>query len=129
MLRFLYILIPCDAITHPVYGSGRGNGDLLVTRWGFLLYHSYLGAACAYDAAKVLSKKGDAASLKTAAELASIVGENELSSSLALRCAQELLLARNWVGAQEALKLHESLKVSLLLYLLVFKREGPQVLF
>ena len=100
-----------------------------MTLLGFCLYYSYLGAASAYDAAKVLSKKGDAASLKTAAELASIVGENELSSSLALRCAQELLLARNWVGAQEALKLHESLKVSLFLYLQVFKRERPQVLF
>lgn len=95
----------------------------------FLLYCSYLGAGSAYDAAKVLAKKGDAASLKTAAELASVVGEDELSASLALRCAQELLLARNWVGAQEALQLHESLKVSLfLLHLLIFKT-GPQVLF
>uniref|UniRef100_A0AC11C848 Gem nuclear organelle associated protein 5 n=1 Tax=Ovis aries TaxID=9940 RepID=A0AC11C848_SHEEP len=73
----------------------------------------YLGATSAYDAAKVLAKKGDAASLRTAAELASIVGENELSASLALRCAQELLLARNWVGAQEALQLHTSLKLLL----------------
>lgn len=89
---------------------------------------SYLGAASAYDAAKVLAKKGDAASLRTAAELASIVGEEELSASLALRCAQELLLARNWVGAQEALQLHESLKVSLRLHLRVFKKEGPQIL-
>lgn len=92
----------------------------------FLLYYSYLGATSAYDAAKVLAKKGDTASLRTAAELASIVGENELSSSLALRCAQELLLARNWVGAQEALQLHASLKVSLLVYLLVFKEKGPK---
>lgn len=91
----------------------------------FLWYCSYLGAASAYDAAKVLAKKGDAASLRTAAELASIVGEDELSASLALRCAQELLLARNWVRAQEALQLHESLKVSLLLHLLMF-RKGPR---
>lgn len=76
-------------------------------------HHSYLGAASAYDAAKVLAKKGDAASLRTAAELAAIAGEEELSASLALRCAQELLLAKNWVGAQEALQLHESLQVSL----------------
>uniref|UniRef100_A0A8C7EUY5 Gem nuclear organelle associated protein 5 n=1 Tax=Neovison vison TaxID=452646 RepID=A0A8C7EUY5_NEOVI len=101
--------------------------DLYLT-WGAILEKDghyavaakcYLGAACAYDAAKVLSKKGDAASLKTAAELASIVGENELSSSLALRCAQELLLARNWVGAQEALKLHESLKGQRLVFCLL----------
>uniref|UniRef100_A0ABI7WZ53 Gem nuclear organelle associated protein 5 n=1 Tax=Felis catus TaxID=9685 RepID=A0ABI7WZ53_FELCA len=101
--------------------------DLYLT-WGAILEKDghyavaakcYLGAASAYDAAKVLSKKGDAASLKTAAELASIVGENELSSSLALRCAQELLLARNWVGAQEALKLHESLKGQRLVFCLL----------
>uniref|UniRef100_A0A452T6V0 Gem nuclear organelle associated protein 5 n=1 Tax=Ursus maritimus TaxID=29073 RepID=A0A452T6V0_URSMA len=101
--------------------------DLYLT-WGAILEKDghyavaakcYLGAASAYDAAKVLAKKGDAASLKTAAELASIVGENELSSSLALRCAQELLLARNWVGAQEALKLHESLKGQRLVFCLL----------
>lgn len=92
----------------------------------FLLYFSYLGATSAYDAAKVLAKKGDVTSLRTAAELASIVGENELSATLALRCAQELLLARNWVGAQEALQLHESLKVSLLLPLLLLRGMSPK---
>lgn len=122
--------LPCRMLPLILYVEmEEGIGDLFMTLLGFCLYYSYLGAASAYDAAKVLSKKGDAASLKTAAELASIVGENELSSSLALRCAQELLLARNWVGAQEALKLHESLKVSLFLYLQVLKRERPQVLF
>ncbi|XP_075397994.1 gem-associated protein 5 isoform X3 [Tenrec ecaudatus] len=79
----------------------------------------YLGAACTYDAAKVLAKKGDAASLRTAAELAAVVGEEELSASLALRCAQELLLARNWVGAQEALQLHQSLKGQRLVFCLL----------
>ncbi|XP_060054020.1 gem-associated protein 5 isoform X2 [Erinaceus europaeus] len=79
----------------------------------------YLGATSAYDAAKVLAKKGDAASLRTAAELASIMGEDELSASLALRCAQELLLARNWVGAQEALRLHASLKGQRLVFCLL----------
>ncbi|KAK2494064.1 hypothetical protein MC885_020609 [Smutsia gigantea] len=79
----------------------------------------YLGATSAYDAAKVLAKKGDATSLRTAAELASIVGENELSASLAFRCAQELLLVRNWVGAQDALQLHESLKGQRLVFCLL----------
>ncbi|XP_053423075.1 gem-associated protein 5 isoform X2 [Nycticebus coucang] len=79
----------------------------------------YLGATSAYDAAKVLAKKGDAASLRTAAELAAVVGEDELSASLALRCAQELLLARNWVGAQEALQLHESLQGQRLVFCLL----------
>lgn len=106
----------------------EGVGDLFRTL-NFLLYCSYLGAGSAYDAAKVLAKKGDAASLKMAAELASVVGEEELSTSLALRCAQELLQARNWVGAQEALQLHENLKVGLSSYLLIFKKEGPQIPF
>ncbi|XP_066469603.1 gem-associated protein 5 [Tiliqua scincoides] len=69
----------------------------------------YLGAACAYDAAKVLAKKGDTASLKTAAELALITGEKDLSMTFSLRCAQELLSSRNWVGAQDVLQQHESL--------------------
>ncbi|CAH6786315.1 Gemin5 [Phodopus roborovskii] len=79
----------------------------------------YLGATSAYDAAKVLARKGDAASLRTAAELASIAGESELAASLALRCAQELLLAKNWVGAQEALGLHESLQGQRLVFCLL----------
>lgn len=91
--------------------SGVWERLWLVT--GFHSCHSYLGATSAYDAAKVLARKGDAASLRTAAELAAIAGENELAASLALRCAQELLLMKNWVGAQEALRLHESLQVSL----------------
>ncbi|XP_060096241.1 gem-associated protein 5 isoform X2 [Heteronotia binoei] len=69
----------------------------------------YMGAASPYDAAKVLSKKGDPASLKAAAELAMIAGEKDLSVTFSLRCAQELLSARNWVGAQEVLQQHESL--------------------
>ena len=80
---------------------------------GFPSCHSYLGATSAYDAAKVLARKGDAASLRTAAELAAIAGEHELAASLALRCAQELLRVTNWVGAPEALGLHESRLVSL----------------
>ncbi|MEJ1272971.1 gem nuclear organelle associated protein 5 [Cricetulus griseus] len=79
----------------------------------------YLGATSAYDAAKVLARKGDAASLRTAAELASIAGESELAASLALRCAQELLLVKNWVGAQEALGLHESLQGQRLVFCLL----------
>uniref|UniRef100_A0A8U8AS95 Gem-associated protein 5 n=1 Tax=Geospiza parvula TaxID=87175 RepID=A0A8U8AS95_GEOPR len=84
----------------------------LYTSWAALLekdgHYSmaakcYLGASSPYDAVKVLSKKGDVASLKTAAELALISGEEELSATLSLRCAQDLLLSRNWVGAQEVL--------------------------
>lgn len=69
----------------------------------------YLGAASPYDAAKVLAKKGDLASLKAASELALIVGENDLSTSFSIRCAQEMLSVRNWVGAQEVLQQQEGL--------------------
>ncbi|KAF2979018.1 hypothetical protein EK904_000181 [Melospiza melodia maxima] len=92
----------------------------LYTSWAALLekdgHYSmaakcYLGASSPYDAVKVLSKKGDVASLKTAAELALISGEEELSATLSLRCAQDLLLSRNWVGAQEVLQQHKTLFV------------------
>lgn len=69
----------------------------------------YLAADSTYDAAKVIAKKGDVMSLKTAAELALIVGENALSNSLALRCARELLTAQDWLGAREVLQAQESL--------------------
>ncbi|XP_015272563.1 PREDICTED: gem-associated protein 5 [Gekko japonicus] len=75
----------------------------------FLAAKCYLGAASPYDAAKVLSKKGDPASLKAAAELALIAGQKDLSVTFSFRCAQELLSAKNWVGAQEVLQQHESL--------------------
>ncbi|XP_023568964.1 gem-associated protein 5 isoform X2 [Octodon degus] len=79
----------------------------------------YLGATSPFDAAKVLAKKGDTASLRTAAELAVISGENELAALLALRCAQELLPTKNWVGAQEALQLHKSLQGQRLVFCLL----------
>ncbi|NWV13038.1 GEMI5 protein, partial [Ptilonorhynchus violaceus] len=69
----------------------------------------YLGASSPYDAVKVLAKKGDMTSLRTAAELALICGEEQLSATLSLRCAQDLLLARNWVGIQEVLQRHKTL--------------------
>uniref|UniRef100_A0A8C0UFD6 Gem nuclear organelle associated protein 5 n=1 Tax=Cyanistes caeruleus TaxID=156563 RepID=A0A8C0UFD6_CYACU len=90
----------------------------LYTSWAALLekdgHYSmaakcYLGASSPYDAVKVLSKKGDVTSLKTAAELALVSGEEELSATLSLRCAQDLLLSRNWVGAQEVLQQHKTL--------------------
>ncbi|XP_074865401.1 gem-associated protein 5 [Carettochelys insculpta] len=90
----------------------------LYTNWAALLekdgHYStaakcYLGAASPYDAVKVLAKKGDIASLKTAAELAHIVGEKDLATSFSFRCAQEFLSVRNWVGAQEVLQKQESL--------------------
>ncbi|NXU55063.1 GEMI5 protein, partial [Turnix velox] len=90
----------------------------LYTSWAALLekdgHYSmaakcYLGAFSPYDAVKVLAKKGDVTSLKTAAELALIAGEEELSATLSFRCAQDLLLPRNWVAAQEVLQQHKTL--------------------
>ncbi|NXY21418.1 GEMI5 protein, partial [Atrichornis clamosus] len=90
----------------------------LYTSWAALLekdgHYSmaakcYLGASSPYDAVKVLSRKGDLTSLKTAAQLALICGEEELSATLSLRCAQDLLLSRNWVGIQEVLQQHKAL--------------------
>ncbi|XP_069510057.1 gem-associated protein 5 isoform X2 [Ambystoma mexicanum] len=69
----------------------------------------YLGAASTYDAAKVLAKKGDLASLKAASELALIVGEMDLSTSFSLRCVHEMLSTKNWVGVQEVLRQHGGL--------------------
>ncbi|XP_053935308.1 gem-associated protein 5 isoform X3 [Cuculus canorus] len=90
----------------------------LYTSWAALLekdgHYSmaakcYLGASSPYDAVKVLAKKGDVTSLKTAAELALISGEEELSATLSFRCAQDLLMSRNWVEAQEVLQRHKTL--------------------
>ncbi|XP_075066228.1 gem-associated protein 5 [Mixophyes fleayi] len=69
----------------------------------------YLGASSPYDAAKVLAKKGDLLSLSTAAELALIAGEKSLAASFALRCAQEHVAAKNWIGAQQSLQQHPGL--------------------
>ncbi|KAM9311522.1 gem-associated protein 5 [Gastrophryne carolinensis] len=69
----------------------------------------YLGAASPYDAVKVLAKKGDLLSLSAANELALIVGEQELAASFAVRCVQEHVDAKNWVGAQLCLQQHPSL--------------------
>ncbi|KAM4675681.1 gem-associated protein 5 [Discoglossus pictus] len=76
----------------------------------------YLGASSPYDAAKVLAKKGDVLSLSTAAELALISGERELAASFALRCAQEQVSVKNWVGAQQSLKQHRSLLGQMLVF-------------
>ncbi|XP_077324510.1 gem-associated protein 5 isoform X2 [Lithobates pipiens] len=69
----------------------------------------YLGASSHYDAAKVLAKKGDLLSLSTAAELALLAGEKDLAASFALRCTQEHVTVKNWVGAQQCLQPHASL--------------------
>nr|XP_015817348.2 gem-associated protein 5 isoform X1 [Nothobranchius furzeri] len=63
----------------------------------------YLAAGCGFDAAKVVSRKNDVPSLRTAASLARISGEEALAQSLALRCARDLAAAHDWVGAQDVL--------------------------
>ncbi|XP_028322979.1 gem-associated protein 5 [Gouania willdenowi] len=70
----------------------------------------FLAAGLGFEAAKVLSKKSDMASLQTAAEVARLVGEEELCRSLSLRCVKELMEARDWLGAHGVLGLDEQLK-------------------
>lgn len=72
---------------------------------------SYLAAGASFDAAKVIARKNDVSSLRTAAMLANISGEVALAQSLALRCAKDLAAALDWVGAQEVLSSQESLLV------------------
>ncbi|XP_068592685.1 gem-associated protein 5 isoform X2 [Cebidichthys violaceus] len=71
----------------------------------------YLAAGASFDAAKVIARKNDVASLRTAAGLARISGEVALAQSLALRCAKDLAAAQDWTGAQEVLSSQESLLV------------------
>ncbi|XP_016326475.1 gem-associated protein 5-like isoform X3 [Sinocyclocheilus anshuiensis] len=69
----------------------------------------YLAADSNFDAAKVIAKKGDVISLRTAANLAQISGESELAHSLSLRCAKDLMLFQDWTPAQEVLRTQGSL--------------------
>uniref|UniRef100_A0A669B928 Gem nuclear organelle associated protein 5 n=1 Tax=Oreochromis niloticus TaxID=8128 RepID=A0A669B928_ORENI len=71
----------------------------------------YLAADASFDAAKVIARKNDILSLRTAASLARISGEASLAQSLSMRCAKDLAAARDWVGAQEVLSLQDSLLV------------------
>lgn len=73
---------------------------------------SFLAADASFDAAKVIARKNDVVSLRTAANLARISGEAALAQSLALRCAKDLAAARDWVGAQEVLSSQDGLLVS-----------------
>ncbi|TUJ91749.1 Gem-associated protein 5 [Bagarius yarrelli] len=76
----------------------------------------YLAADCGFDAAKVIAKKGDVMSLKTAANLAKLVGEGDLCHSLALRCAKDLMHSQDWLAAQEILSIQDSLLVHRLVF-------------
>lgn len=107
----MFVLLCCHTILKQYLNTNQG--DLLLSLF------SYLGASSPYDAVKVLAKKGDVTSLRTAAELALISGEEELSANLSFRCAQNLLLSRNWVGAQEVLQQHKTLFVSLVVFFML----------
>lgn len=69
----------------------------------------YLSAGASFDAAKVIARKNDVPSLRTAATLANIAGEAALAQSLALRCAKDLAASLDWQGAQEVLSSQEQL--------------------
>ncbi|XP_031428189.1 gem-associated protein 5 [Clupea harengus] len=75
----------------------------------------YLAVGRDFDAAKIIGKKGDVASLRAAATLARVSGHLELSRSFSLRCAKDLAAAQDWRGAQEVLQ-HESLLGNRLLF-------------
>uniref|UniRef100_A0A6Q2YA73 Anaphase-promoting complex subunit 4 WD40 domain-containing protein n=1 Tax=Esox lucius TaxID=8010 RepID=A0A6Q2YA73_ESOLU len=81
----------------------------------------YLAVDSGFDAVKVIAKKNDPVSLKTAASLAKITGESDLSHSLYLRCAKDLASSQDWLGAQQLLSAQESLLVSCLFWF-VFQR-------
>ncbi|KAM4620896.1 gem-associated protein 5 [Polymixia lowei] len=76
----------------------------------------YLAAGASFDAAKVISRKNDVASLKAAAGLARITGETGLAQSLCLRCAKDLVASQDWVGAQEVLSTLDNLLAHRLLF-------------
>ncbi|XP_077402822.1 gem-associated protein 5 isoform X2 [Vanacampus margaritifer] len=71
----------------------------------------YIAAGASFDAAKVIARKNDVTSLKTAARLASVAGEVALAQSLALRCAKDSAAALDWMAAQEVLASHQGLLV------------------
>ncbi|KAK7926235.1 hypothetical protein WMY93_008545 [Mugilogobius chulae] len=71
----------------------------------------YLACGSSFDAAKVISRKNEASSLRAAAELAQICGEAALSQSLSLRCAKELAQAEDWRSLQDVLRNHNALLV------------------
>ncbi|XP_028277545.1 gem-associated protein 5 [Parambassis ranga] len=71
----------------------------------------YLAAGASFDAAKVIARKNDVPSLRTAATLARVSGEADLAQSLALRCAKDLAAAQDWVEAQEVLSWQDGLLV------------------
>lgn len=74
--------------------------------------NSYLAADSNVDAAKIIAKKGDTMSLKTAANLAKMTGESSLCHSLSLRCAREHVQSLDWLAAQDILGLQDTLLVS-----------------
>ncbi|KAL2094789.1 hypothetical protein ACEWY4_009508 [Coilia grayii] len=75
----------------------------------------YLAVGRDFDAAKIVGRKGDAASLQAAATLARVSGHRELSRSFALRCAKDLAATQDWCPAQEVL-LQEGLSSTSLLF-------------
>ncbi|XP_062868196.1 gem-associated protein 5 [Trichomycterus rosablanca] len=76
----------------------------------------YLAADSNVDAAKIIAKKGDMMSLKTAANLAKTAGESSLCHSLSLRCAKDLVQSQDWLAAQDILGLQDTLLAHRLLY-------------
>ncbi|XP_029956587.1 gem-associated protein 5 isoform X2 [Salarias fasciatus] len=71
----------------------------------------HLAAGAGFDAAKVISRKSDATSMRAAATVARLSGEDALARSLSLRCAKTLAVGQDWTAAQEVLSAQEGLLV------------------
>ncbi|XP_054610179.1 gem-associated protein 5 isoform X2 [Dunckerocampus dactyliophorus] len=69
----------------------------------------YIAVGASFDAAKVIARKSDISSLRTATALASVSGEDALAQSLALRCAKDLASMGDWIAAQQVLASQKSL--------------------
>lgn len=63
----------------------------------------YLAVKSSAEAVRVLVRRGDQPSLKTAFQVSLLSGETELAISLSLRLTQSCLIALNWKEAQEIL--------------------------
>ncbi|XP_056140464.1 gem-associated protein 5 [Lampris incognitus] len=92
----------------------------LYTSWAALLEKDghlssaakcYLATGASFDAAKVIAKKNDMTTLRMAASVAKIGGEDSLAHAISLRCAKDLVAAQNWTVAQQVLSTQDSLLV------------------
>ena len=76
-----------------------------------LLSPSYLAMNQVHEASRVVARRNDQASLKTACHMNLIVQEQEQALAYAHRALSQFLLAAQWKEAHVFLKEHDGLKV------------------